>query len=551
MLRPPIAFADHSDGRSVGQSAAKWEDLVGVSVVVLDDVFVRLFLEDLGTSLSVAEEEVGLLDVVLLHFRAVLGRGDHLRRRQQLHRVSQARLIAQVTQEAEGTFLDLNLLDLRPQGQDLNNFLRGVGQRSDDHEPVQEIHWDAVRGGHVGAANVAHASVGGKDDDRGQGGLQRAVQVGEALDVEHVDLVDEKHPGNELRHALVDVPVDDLVDLDPKLFRDFRLLLLHHLAHHGHDVLTPLRPRVRRVQVVQRDVLDDLLLLVDIALWQRHVLLRLQVEFRRVRVAPPDSLHAATVGFNVNHVAHLHFLLEDAVVDGGIQLELLGALDGLQAHHHEVQHLAVPARRTLLWRDLRDLALIHFFVLLNSESDGAPEVFHEDFSLLDLGGVDLGSDHGAEGDFRPELARDAEGKSRLACARGARQQQRPTRHLLRADHVHHQPARLARLVLAHEPARHRVRDRLAVLTKAEALDVSVRGDPLAPRGAFHFLNSHGCFSLSPWPLPLSLSLCQVLLLVSQNRGHSIAVPLSLSLSVCLSLAGHAMTWRDVTWSVVA
>ena len=40
---------------------------------------------------------------------------------------------------------------------------------------------------------------------------------------------------------------------------------------------------------------------------------------------------------------YLHFLLEDAVVDGGVQLELLGALDGLQAHHHEVQHLAVPA----------------------------------------------------------------------------------------------------------------------------------------------------------------------------------------------------------------
>ena len=42
--------------------------------------------------------------------------------------------------------------------------------------------------------------------------------------------------------TLVDVSVDDLVDLDPELLRDFRLLLLHHLAHDGHDVLAALRP---------------------------------------------------------------------------------------------------------------------------------------------------------------------------------------------------------------------------------------------------------------------------------------------------------------------
>ena len=57
------------------------------------------------------------------------------------------------------------------------------------------------------------ASVGRKDDDGGDGRLQRPVQVGEALDIQHVDLINEQHARNQLRHALVDVLVHHLVNL--------------------------------------------------------------------------------------------------------------------------------------------------------------------------------------------------------------------------------------------------------------------------------------------------------------------------------------------------
>ena len=63
----------------------------------------------------------------------------------------------------------------------------------------------------------ALAAVGGEDDDGRDGGLERAVQVGEALDVEHVHLVDEQHARHELGDALVDVLVHHLVDLLPQL----------------------------------------------------------------------------------------------------------------------------------------------------------------------------------------------------------------------------------------------------------------------------------------------------------------------------------------------
>lgn len=48
-----------------------------------------------------------------------------------------------------------------------------------------------MRGDNVfGAAYCAFASVGGKNDNRGYGGFKGAVEVGEAFNVEHVDLID-------------------------------------------------------------------------------------------------------------------------------------------------------------------------------------------------------------------------------------------------------------------------------------------------------------------------------------------------------------------------
>ena len=62
------------------------------------------------------------------------------------------------------------------------------------------------------------------------------------------------------------------------LLCDLCLFGLHHLAHHGEHVLPALRICVRSIKVVESDVLDDFLLLVHIALRQRHVLFCFKVE---------------------------------------------------------------------------------------------------------------------------------------------------------------------------------------------------------------------------------------------------------------------------------
>lgn len=58
--------------------------------------------------------------------------------------------------------------------------------------------------------HLTNASVGGEDDNGREAALQCSVEVGEALDVQHVHLINEQHTRHQLRHALVDVPVHHL-----------------------------------------------------------------------------------------------------------------------------------------------------------------------------------------------------------------------------------------------------------------------------------------------------------------------------------------------------
>ena len=69
---------------------------------------------------------------------------------------------------------------------------------------------------------------------------------------------------NSHHQTLIDIFIDDFVDFFPQFVGNFRLLGLHELAHHGHDVLAALRLRVGKVEIVQSHVLNHFLLLVDV-----------------------------------------------------------------------------------------------------------------------------------------------------------------------------------------------------------------------------------------------------------------------------------------------
>mmetsp|Transcript_49617 Transcript_49617/g.153228 ORF Transcript_49617/g.153228 Transcript_49617/m.153228 type:complete len:477 (-) Transcript_49617:120-1550(-) len=446
-------------------------------------------MQDLRGALGVVEELGDALDVVDRdHVGAARLRHD-LRRREQLHDEAHRRVLADLAELHEGLVVELDALDAGANVDDGGHLVQAVRRRADHQEAVEQVGRDAVRRADVGAADAAHAAVGGEDDDGGERRLERLVQEREAFDVQHVHLIDEQDAGDELRDALVDVLVDDLVDLLPQLLRDLRLLLLHERRHERHGVAALVRARVGGVEVVQGDVLDDLLLLVDVTFGQGHELVCLEVGVRGVGIAAADALDGAGGGLDVDDVADGDLLLLDRLVDGGVELELLRALHALEGEDDVRDGLAVAAERVvgLLSAQLGDLALVHLLVLLDQQADGAAEVLHEHRGLLHLGRVHLGADHGAERDLRAELLGHREGEGGLAGARRAGVEHGAAGHLLGLDELNDDARRLARLRLADKPVGARLAGD-ALLVQAEALDMAVRRDALAARRGHHLLD---------------------------------------------------------------
>lgn len=70
------------------------------------------------------------------------------------------------------------------------DFIWAVGVGGDNEEAGEEIGGDAVCSDDVfGAADGAFATVRGENDDGGYGGFEGAVEVGEAFNIEHVNLI--------------------------------------------------------------------------------------------------------------------------------------------------------------------------------------------------------------------------------------------------------------------------------------------------------------------------------------------------------------------------
>lgn len=88
------------------------------------------------------------------------------------------------------------------------------------------------------------SAVGSEDDDGSEVALKCSVQVGEAFDIEHVDLVDEEHSWHQLSNTVIDVLVDNFVDLKSQLLGDFGLLRSVDLAHEREEVMSTLGSRI-------------------------------------------------------------------------------------------------------------------------------------------------------------------------------------------------------------------------------------------------------------------------------------------------------------------
>lgn len=88
-----------------------------------------------------------------------------------------------------------------------------IGLGLDDEQSVEEIQRDAMRSVIVSASDLGHSSVGRHHDDRCLLRLESSVEVGEALNVKHVDLVDEENTRHDFRSALLSPFSNFLIDL--------------------------------------------------------------------------------------------------------------------------------------------------------------------------------------------------------------------------------------------------------------------------------------------------------------------------------------------------
>jgi hypothetical protein len=268
-------------------------------------------------------------------------------------------------------------------------------------------------------------------------------------------LVDEEHTRYELGNTLINVLVDDLVDLAAQLLCDLGLARLHQLAHHAHNILAALWSCIRDVQIVKRDILHDILLLVHITLGHGHVLLSLQVELCRERIATANPLDCASVGLDVHNISNAHPLLLDRLVNAGVQSQFLRSSRTPQCDQQMADGPAVASQWVLrlLWGQLGDLALVDFLLLLHPQANGATKVLHQRLSLLDFSAVHFAAGHGAKGHLGSELLADGQRKRSLSCSGPSCEQHSFSSHLLCFDQVHHQAASLSSSGLANEALR--------------------------------------------------------------------------------------------------
>lgn len=115
----------------------------------------------------------------------------------------------------------LNVLFLASDVKDLGDLLVSVRPGGNNQRAVKQIDGETVRRLVVGASNLGDTAVSGHDHHGSLVGLESTIEEGEAFDIEHVDLVDEKDTRHDLSTALLTPFGNLLVDLFADFWLDF------------------------------------------------------------------------------------------------------------------------------------------------------------------------------------------------------------------------------------------------------------------------------------------------------------------------------------------
>jgi len=111
----------------------------------------------------------------------------------------------------------------------------------------------------VGTSDLGDTTVGGHHDDGCLIRLERSVQEREALNIEHMDLVNEEHTWHDLCTAFLSPLGNLLIDLLSDLWLDFTNIT-------GKECHETLRTRVDDINLVKCNGMNDFLALLELTL---------------------------------------------------------------------------------------------------------------------------------------------------------------------------------------------------------------------------------------------------------------------------------------------
>ena len=208
--------------------------------------------------------------------------------------------------------------------EDLADFLLIVGSRGNNEGTIEQIDGETVRRQIVGASNLGDTTVSGHDDDGSLVGLESTIEEREALNVEHMDLIDEQDTGHDFGAAFLS-PLGNLL---VNLLTDLRLDLTNVTCEQSHEALGA---RVDDVDLVKGDSVHNLLSLLELTLGALNVsgLRTLVVEVTGARERATKLGDLATGLVNRDDVAGHDLLLLDGLnhldteVEHGLHLSSL------------------------------------------------------------------------------------------------------------------------------------------------------------------------------------------------------------------------------------
>jgi len=116
----------------------------------------------------------------------------------------------------------------------------------------------------VCATDLSNTSIGGHDDNWCLIGLQSSVQIREAFNIEHMDLINKQYTWNNLGSTLLTPFSNFLINL----LSNFRLDFTNISCEKGHEALCS---RVNNINFMKRNSVDNLLSLLEFTLWCLNV----------------------------------------------------------------------------------------------------------------------------------------------------------------------------------------------------------------------------------------------------------------------------------------